>query len=200
MPDKQQDQPDFEAMFKLILLEDEKFKEFVRGHHKFTLERLKDDPRKGLTPELVVLTKDMDLKEEIIYVMIHVDFNESKVKHQVMFNCGVQVYESKKVPVAVVMASEAWCSKRAHDTDYPNVQPRHDPMRTEGILVAGAGLEKKQRLTIMTPIKRDKDSNNIVIDGESEEFEGPMMFLLDHFWRGFYTRAMGRGTGKESKP
>lgn len=199
MPDQQQDQPDFEAMSKLILLEDEKFKEFVRGHHKFTLERLKDDPRQGLTPELVVLTKDMDLKEEIIYVMIQVDFNESKVKHQVMFNCGVQVYQMKKMPVAVVMASEAWCSKRSVDTDYQNVQPRHDPMRTEGVLVAGAGLDKKQRLTIMTPIRRDKDTENIIVDGEPEEFEGPMMFLLDHFWRGFYTRAMGRGTGKEGK-
>jgi hypothetical protein len=200
MPDQQQDQPDFEAMSKLVILEDEKFKEFVRSHHKFTLERLKDDPRQGLTPELVVLTRDMDLKEEIVFIMIAVDFNESKVKHQIMFNAAVQIYEMKKVPVAIVLAFEAWCAKRSKDTDYQNVQPRHDPMRFETIMVVGAGLEKKQRLTIMTPIIRDKDSNNIVVNGEPEEFDGPMMFLLDHFWRGFFSRAMGRGTGKESKP
>jgi hypothetical protein len=190
MPEKEEDQPkrqaDFEALDKLIVLEDDKFKEFVRGHHKFTIDRLKDDPREALNPELVVLTKDMDLKEEITIVAIAVDFNEAEVKQKIMFEIGKTFYEKQQVPAAVILASECWCSKRQQNTDFPDVMPRNDPMRIEAIIVAGAGLDQKQRLTINTPIKRDKENNNIVIDGDPEEFEGAMMFLLDYFWRGYF--------------
>lgn len=197
MPD-QAEQPNFDAIYQQLVVKDEKFKEFVREHNKFTIERLKDDPREGLNPELVVLTKGMDLKEEIFFHMIACGFSESKEKHQTLFNIGAGIYEMKKVPVVVVLASECWTVKRSQNEDWKHVQPRHDPMKVEAIMVVGAGIERSQRLSIITPINRNKEDNNIIIDGESDEMDGGQFFLIRHFWRGYYARAMGRG--RESKP
>jgi len=188
--------PNFEAMGKQFVLEDEKFKEFVRGHHRFTIDRLKDDLRQGLNPELVVMTKDMDLKEEITVLIIDTDFNDSEEKQRIMFDIGKKFYEDRKIPIAVVFASEAWCSKRPKEGDWPDIQPRHDPLKTEAIIVTGAGMNQKQRMTIRIPVKRDKD-NNIVIDGESDEFEEAVMFIVDHFWRGYFSKAMEKEAKKK---
>jgi len=189
----------FEALGKLLVLDDEKFKEFVRGHHKFTIDRLKDEPRESLNPEIVVMTRDMDLKEEITVVVIAVDFNEADVKQKILFEIGKGFYEKQQVPAAVVLVSECWCSKRRQNTDFPNVQPRHDPMRVEAIMVAGTSLNRKQNLTINTPIKRDTD-NNIVVASEPEEYEGSMLFLLDHFWRGYFSVVIEKEEAKKKKP
>jgi len=178
--------PNFEAMGKQFVLEDEKFKEFVRGHNKFTIDRLKEESTEGLHPELVVMTKDMDLKEEITLLLIASGFNESEEKHKILFGVGRKFYEDQKIPVAIILASEAWCSKRAENEDWKDCQPRHDPMRTEGIIVAGQSMDQKQCMTIMTPVKRD-EKNRIVIDGDSDESDGAAFFLISHFWRGYFS-------------
>jgi len=190
------DRPDFEAMDKQFVLEDEKFKEFVREHNKFTIDRLKEEPTEGLHPELVVMTKDMDLKDEIAVVVIASGFNESEEKHKTLFGVGRKFYEDQKVVRAVVLASECWCSQRPQEGDWPDVQPRHDPLKTEGIIVAGAGMEPRQRMSIVTPVKRD-EKNNIVIDGESDEHDEAMFFLIDHFWRGYFSKVMEKEANKK---
>jgi len=196
MPDNAPNQPDYEAMHKQLVLEDEKFKEFVRGHHKFTLERLKEDPRDSLNPELVVMTRDMALKEEVTVLFIGCDFNESKIKQQIMFGAGRMFYEKQQVPVAVILASEVWTSKCKLESDWQECQPRHDPMRTEGVLIAGAGLIQEQRMVIVTPIKRD-EANKILIDGDPDEYDKSKFYLIDHFWRGYFSEVIKKEQGKK---
>lgn len=170
-----------------FVLTDEAFKDHVRKFQEFTLEYIRDNPREGLMPHLLVVTKDVEGKEELTVCGLAVPFNETKEKHSVLFNLGKKFFEDKKIVLAVILSSEAWSSKRPKDGDWQDVQPRHDPLKTESILVAGAAMNPKQRMVILTPFKRDAD-NNIVIDGESDESMEAEFFLINHFWQGYLSK------------
>ncbi len=145
-------------------------------------------------PEKPDFAKDFTLTDEAFQGYVR-DHNKLTLdclkedKHRILFQIGKKFYDEKMFVMAVILASECWTSKRSEDGDWPDVQPRHDPLRTESILVAGAGLpnNKQQRMVIMTQIKRDKD-DNMVIDGESEESTEAEFHLINHFWRGYFSQ------------
>ena len=169
-------------------LTDEAFQTYVRNHNKITLECLKGD---SLMPELVIITRNLEGKDEMTLCALAVPFNEDHEKRTVLFGLGKKMYDEQKVTLAVILASEAWMSKRPMDAKPPFVEPRHDPNRKENIIVVGSGLMEHQRLFICTPIKRG-DKNVMIIDGESREIPEARFPLLEHFWRGFFHAILPR--------
>ncbi len=164
------------------ILTDEAFKTYVRNHHKFTLEHLSGE---SLTPELVVITRGPELKDEIVLCCLAVPFNEAKEKHDIMTKIGKKFFEEETVVLAVILVSEAWLSTRPIESKEPLVQPRHDPNRKEHIIVVGSGMQQNQRIVIATPIKRD-GKNRMHVDGAPNEMTGGHFALLDYFWRGYF--------------
>ncbi len=172
--------------YKDLTITDEAFQNYVRNHNKLTLECLEGE---SLTPELVVITKNPEnMQDEMTLCALAVPFNEKEEKRGILFQIGKKFYDDRQFVMAVILASECWCAKRSKDTDWQDVQPRHDPQRIAAILVAGVGLpDGKQRMVITTPIRRD-EKNNMVIDGESDEALGGEFFLISHFWRGYLSQ------------
>jgi len=173
--------------YKDLTITDEAFQNYVRNHNKLTLECLEGE---SLTPELVVITKNPEnMQDEMTLCALAVPFNEKEEKRNILFQVGKKFYDDRQFVMAVILASECWCAKRHKDGDWKDVQPRHDPLRAEAILVAGVGLpgNQKQRMVITTPIRRD-EKNNMVIDGESEEVTEADFFLISHFWRGYLSQ------------
>jgi hypothetical protein len=172
-------------------LTDEAFHTYVRNHVKFTLTHI--DGHESLIPELVIITRDHDGKDAMTLCALAVPFNEDHEKLAVLFTLGKQMYDEKKVTLAVILASEAWMSTIPKDAKPPFVQPRYDPNRKEHIIVVGSGLLERQRLFVFTPITRD-DKNLMRIDGESMEIPEARFPLLEHFWRGFFHSILPRQT------
>lgn len=166
-------------------LTDEAFQTFVRNHAKFTIRHLIEMPSDSLTPDLVIITRSPEGKDQLIMCTLAVPFNEDNEKRDVLFGIGKRMYEEKQVAMAIVLSSEAWMSHRALDDKSPAVQPRHDPNRKEHIIVVGSGMQGHQRLLIHTPVRRD-DNNHIIIDSESVEMPTAKFPLLEWFWRGYF--------------
>jgi hypothetical protein len=164
-------------------LTDEAFQTYVRNHHKFTLTHI--DGNESLMPQLVIITRNPDGKDEMTLCALAVPFNEDHEKRTVLFKLGKKMYDEQKLTLAAILSSEAWMSQRTAENPMRGVQPRHDPNRKENIIVVGSGLMQHQRLFICTPVKRD-DKNLMVIDGESREIPEAQFPLLEHFWRGFF--------------
>lgn len=179
---------------EMFTLTDEAFKAYVRDHNKFTLETLKGE---SLMPDLVVVTRTHELKDELTLCALAVPFNEDKEKRAILLSLGRKFFKEEKAVTAVILSSEAWLSTRRPGSKEPLVQPRDDPNRKENIIVVGSGILGKQGLLISTPIRRD-DKNHMLIDGESTENTDIVFPLLSWFWRG-YLEALHAGVEQGRK-
>lgn len=176
----------------------EKFEEYVRDHHRFTIENLKGESE---TPNLIVVTRNAEtLEDELNFCLLACPFNEAEEKQKLMHAMGKKFFEEKKVVLAIILSSECWMAKRNVESDWQDVMPRDDPMRQEGIMIAGAGLDPTQRMIIMTPIKRD-EKNHMVVDGKPDEMADGKgrFFLLEHFWRGYFHKLIEKQKKEQGK-
>lgn len=177
-----------------FLLTDEKFNAFVRDHAQHTISYLTEHPTESLMPELVVMTRTLEGKDELTLCALAVPFDEDMEKRSAIYNLGKKFYAEEKVTLAVMLVSEAWMSQRTPEQmsgKAPHVEPRHDPNRKEHIIVVGSGLQGHQRLFITTPVRRD-EKNNMIVDGESKEIAAAKFPLIEWFWRGFFDTLLPR--------
>jgi len=171
-------------------LTDDKFREYVRNHHKFTTNRPLGE---SLIPELIVITRSPEGNDAMTICALAVAFNEAHEKQGILYRLGMRFFSERRVVAAVILVSEAWVSVLPQGVTESRVQPRHDPNRKENIIVVGSGLPKDQRLLVTTPVKRD-EKNNMVIDGESKEMHGASFPLVEWFWKGFFATIMDHPT------
>lgn len=120
---------------------------------------------------------------EATYVVIDEDFNDPDRKRDIMRTVGKQFYETKKVPAAVFMLSEAWMSKNKD----PNTIPSQDPNRQEAIAIVGRTIGRECKSMVMIPVSRDKE-DRMIRNGENDSVKDCRidMPLLDQFFIGFF--------------
>lgn len=110
-------------------------------------------------------------------------------KHETIKKVGRQCFDKQWFPVAVFMAAESWRSEKPDQ--YP--QASKDPDRTECIAIAGRTISDDCKIMIMIPLGRDKDGN-MVRDGENKVTREVEMYLLNHFFHGFFEKVAGKGS------
>jgi len=122
---------------------------------------------------------------ESALVVIDEDFNDAEAKRKTLREIGRQAFSNHCVPVAVIMASEAWASFGTNDNPPdPGIPPSKDPNRKEIIGIAGRTLMGECRKGCIIPVGRDK-YNNFVEDGEIIITSEVETYLLDEVLVGF---------------
>lgn len=147
---------------------------------------------KDLSPMLTVFYRKligggmMSDIEMSLYV-IGGDFIDDDRKEVAMRTCGQTVNEQKLFPLAVFMSSEAWLSK-ANGKHGP---PSQDPEREEAIVVAGRNISGDHRLLSVMSISRDSEGVISSVDGFGNDTKPLGTQLLDKFFHGYFSKAMG---------
>lgn len=171
------------------VLTDEEFKEHVKKHREMA-EYILKDPDDSFNPSLAVIARKEDGTEELTMCFLACPFNEAEEKQMALFGMGLKFYNEQKIVIAVILSSEAWMSRQLKK-GFKNIQPRHDPNKTEAVIIVGSGVVQGQKQFYSIPIKRD-DKNMMHIDGDQEEMNGlDVAFpLLEWFWKGFFSKVM----------
>lgn len=169
-----------------------------------------DEKFQELTDITVKLVEDCDLgkKGMCAALMVHFrEFNDQSmlgdINHAVIVLAGGMADEEQKYetfkevgrecfrkrwwPVAVFMAAESWSSLKPDQ--YP--QASKDPDRTECIAIAGRTISEDCKVMVVIPLGRDKDGN-MIRAGENIVTKEVEMYLLNHFFWGFFEKVAGR--------
>jgi hypothetical protein len=139
--------------------------------------------QRSLAPALTVLSRGMgpDAPERTSVFVSAVPFDEHDQKHALLEGLGRQIYLAREIPMAAVLAAEAWSSERPEGA--PDIEPRHDPGRREVIAVFGLALVGAIGRGAMMAVTRDGQGR--MTPGELEWLEGASSPLLRAFFRGF---------------
>lgn len=166
--------------------------ELMQSHMAWITKCLSDGDHKSWTPSLAALVKaHPDDKGELFLHVLAVPFDEHEEKHDAMMQIGRSIYQAKKIPVAAVLASEAWMSKQRPGQVAEYCEPRHDPMRQEGIIIFGLTIDGKHALITHAPFERDA-KENIKAEAFGEIMKGAKLALLASFYRGFFEVPMAK--------
>jgi hypothetical protein len=151
------------------------------------VQRWFSEPRDGMTPMLLVLTRDgPNVGLNQMLVALAAPFNEDEEKAETLRHCGRRFCDDRKLPVAAALAGEAWESRQR---ERKKGEPRHDPEREEVIVVFGTTLSRKNRLFTRAAVTRDVEKTIALGDFSPPDDKGVTVALLDHFWDGFYEAA-----------
>ncbi len=143
---------------------------------------------------------------ETTCVTIASDFNEQSQKQEVIANIGRKFFISKKIPIAIFLASEAWTS--TSNKEMPKVMPSQDPNRKECIMVAGRTLAGECKSLSMTVVGRDSEGRMTKTDEQITQYvmtgskEGSRIDtnILDHFLHGFFETVKAKMIEEGYKP
>jgi len=112
-------------------------------------------PTDSVTPTIIVTTRDAPGSPVAqTCCVVADDFNEHEDKHRLLNRLGQKFYREKKIPVLVVLISEAWRSKNK------NLQPRDDPEREEGLTIFSLSM-RQQCWHAYIPVMRDSQNRMI---------------------------------------
>lgn len=123
---------------------------------------------------------------------------DTDTKQDALRALGRQFFEKRWFPVAVFMIAESWMSHMSKE-DYEKaggvtVMPSEDPNRKECIMIAGRSTDC--RVGVSIPIIHDKDGI-MIRDGENVVTKELEMYLLNHFFHGFFEKVAGKGGDDE---
>lgn len=175
--------------------------ERVREHATWVLKCLSDGTHDRWIPKMYVWTKaDPDAEESVDVVVLDVPFNEDDEKHAVMSRLGRDCLAREEIPTCVILSAEAWRS-RSPLAAIGTIEPRHDPGRTEGILIQGMAIGPAMAVAMGTIVRiRGKirisafDSPApMLLPGEAR------MPLLDSFYNGMFEKAFPNRAAKASE-
>lgn len=154
---------------------------------------------KDMAPMLMVHFREFDksmMPSDIqgAVIVITGGFNPD-TKHDMLRALGLQFFDKRWFPVAVFMVSEAWMSSVAQEEykkeGYVPVMPSQDPNRKECIMIAGQTTNSDCKVGVSIPIGHDKDGI-MIRDGGNTVTKELDMFLLNHFFWGFFEKVAGR--------
>lgn len=164
----------------------DKLVEAARSH----LEVLMEKPQRSIMPEIVCLCRHWPDREESLRIYaIATDFNEPDEKAVVMREIGRNLFTEHLVPTVVSLTAEAWLSMQKYCLNQPSMQPRHDPLRQEVLLVSALGLGHTLRGLTTRPVRRD-DKGRMVWSGlwHPLQSEGVQTNILEQIFVGMWHR------------
>ena len=171
-----------------LLIDESALHKLMQEHIDWVSRCLADGTRQSWPPHLAALVKAApdDAKGELFMHALALDFNEHDEKHAAMRMIGRSIYEAQKVPVAVVLSSECWLSRRRGGVLHGgHCEPRHDPARQEGIQISGLALGRKHAAMTFALIERDA-KENMKIDSFTPLVKPERLPLLESFFLGFF--------------
>lgn len=131
-------------------------------HKKMVQATLDDGGNEGYAPHLQIIC-DTGKERQMVLAVIAVAFNEYEEKVAVMENLAGELWEKRLVPVAAILSSECWLSRQKREGHH--VQPRHDPERKEGIMLACTSFFGTKRAFMQTCLIT-RASDNTMLAGE----------------------------------
>jgi hypothetical protein len=140
--------------------------------------------RVSIPPTLGIMTRaDPDAAPEVTVAVLAVPFNSDAEKREALRAVGRRLFAEKSVPVAAVLACEAWlASMRPGDRR----RPADHPDREEVILCQGCTLGHKHAAFATLPLTRG-DGNRIIPGAwrptVTEHCEARLVLQL---WDGFF--------------
>jgi hypothetical protein len=157
----------FEKLDKLLAISPEKLTDMMNSEVKF----IKETGLGEFTPHLSILAINGETEEEEgIMVGLIGNFDDQETKGGMMRKVAEMLLDKQFIPISVILATEAWVSKRTDPTD--TRPPSEDPNREEVIQVSALTF---LGLTGMTFAKIDHkvdflgDFENIRIDHWNDE-------------------------------
>ncbi len=151
--------------------------EICDGQCKWMAECLADGTTESWTPHLTVVFLDLERKQSLTMMALHVPFNEAREKATAMMNCGIaaagQGLKERKIPVAAVLTSEVWRAPQKS-----NCEPRHNPDREEALLCLAVTGDNRRasRFALITRIRGCIRADNF------QSQEPAPKSLLNVFW------------------
>lgn len=127
----------FEEIMKRFEVPREKLISIIDGEIKF----IKEQGLSEFLPHMTITALDGNNgEEEGIFVGLEGNLlNSSDGKESTMKTLAERLYEEHKIPLAVVLVTEAWVA-RMNEKEMKNMTPSQHPMRKEVIMVAALTL------------------------------------------------------------
>lgn len=140
--------------------------EAFEGHKKMVQATLDRGGNDSYSPHIQVICDD-GKERQMALAIIAVNFNEYEEKLAVMEGLAQELCDKNLVPVAAIMSSECWLSRQ--DKEGPHTQPRHDPERKEGIMLACTSFFGTKRAFMQTCLFA-RTTDGTILPGEFDRF------------------------------
>lgn len=115
-----------------MLLPASELNELARGQIEWIERCLATGDHDNWTPHVTVRVRTWEGEDHLQMYSLLTGFNTDAEKRSALLRVGATVYESRTVPVAAVLSSEAWLAPQTER----HVQPKDHPDRREVIIVA----------------------------------------------------------------
>ena len=193
-----------EELAKIVGRGESELKALADEAEKWVSSCLEKGDCDGWSPKLMISTfsceqgnaPDFDTKCDLLVVAIVGNFTEEEEKRGALTEIGRKLWEEKQFPVACLLTSEAWSVTRRKG-DNNDLEPRHDPMRRECIIISGTsattGLAGKPATQSELMVVRDVPDGPMKPDPDSPKWSratGGYCNILKHFWRGVYQKCL----------
>lgn len=163
----------------------ERLLELCRRHAEAARSALLGGKQASLCPMLLVVSRRPGSEDDIAeLICVAGGFNTEEEKVDVMRLAGRRAYEARTVPVAAVLASEAWVA--AQKVGEPRCQPKDHPQRREVVVVAGTVLGHRHNAVGRMPVTRNGRGGIVLGALDGFQTAGVTLPLLQEVWRGFF--------------
>ncbi len=168
-------------------LSHEELHDFTRAQVTWVESCLADGTHDGWVPHLSVLAMNMKGELSTTLMSLAVPFGSADEKQAALRRCGAQVFSDMKAPVCPVLSVEAWMAPDG------GCEPKDHPDRQECVLVCGLSIIDQKAAYCFYRSSVTRDSQNHIIAGPFEHWEGAQFPLLRHVYQGWATAALKSG-------
>jgi len=171
-----------------MLVGESRLHDLMKLHMAWVSKCLADGTHRSWTPSLAALVKESPADEGELWLhVLDVPFNEHDEKHRALRTVGRQLYEQRRIPVALVLSSECWLSKQRGGLKAPHCEPRHDPARQEGIMIQGLTMGNRHSAMAFAPVESDAE-HHMKVEPFGKIMPGAECGLLSSLFLGFFEK------------